>query len=179
VGRISRVRRVRASTTRRFAIWPRPAETSRLFIDAVVLALVTHTAVAYGGMRQEPQAQRGGLAPWQVRRVTALIDAEFTGSLRIAELAKACGLSASYFVQAFKKSIGMTPHRWLMRRRVEKARELLRKDELPVADIAIACGFANQSHFTRVFGAAAGCPPAEWRRRVQPVTLATAMSYVA
>jgi AraC family transcriptional regulator len=142
-----------------------PEQASRLFVDYVTRALAVHVAVKYGHMR-EPQLHRtGGLSPWQLRRARALLDARLDATVRIADLASACGLSASYFVQAFKKSTGMTPHRWLLRRRVEKAKALLRDRERPPADIALACGFANQSHFTRVFGAVAGCPPGEWRRR--------------
>ncbi len=94
-----------------------------------------------------------------------MMDAHLDANIRVADLAAPCGLSSSYFVQAFKKSTGMTPHRWLMQRRVEKAKELLRNSETPAADVALACGFANQSHFTRVFSSVVGCPPGEWRRR--------------
>jgi AraC-like DNA-binding protein len=59
----------------------------------------------------------------------------------------------------------VTPHQWLIERRVDTAKRLLKNDDLPLAQIALACGFANQSHFTRVFKLATGCTPAAWQRR--------------
>ena len=87
------------------------------------------------------------------------------GDVTIVDLARQCGLSAGYFVSAFKRSTGVTPHRWLTHRRVDSAKRLLNDRDVPVAQIAVACGFANQSHFTRVFRAVTGCTPAAWRRR--------------
>ena len=113
---------------------------------------------------REPTPCRGGLSPSQLRRAQALIEAHLDANIRIADLAKPCGLSSSYFVQAFKKSIGMTPHRWLLHRRVDKAKSLLRGGVPPQSEIALACGFANQSHFTRVFRGVVGCPTGSWRR---------------
>jgi AraC-like DNA-binding protein len=144
----------------------RPEEANRLFVDFVTLAVAAHAAKKYGHLR-EPTPYRGGLSPSQLRRTQALIDAHLDANIRIADLAKPCGLSSSYFVQAFKKSTGMTPHRWLLHRRVERAKSLLCEGRMPASEIALACGFANQSHFSRVFGAIVGCPPASWRRQVR------------
>jgi AraC-like DNA-binding protein len=141
-----------------------PAEANRLFVDFVTLAVAAHAATKYGHMR-EPTPFRGGLSPSQLRRAQALIASHLDANIRIADLARSCGLSSSYFVQAFKKSTGMTPHRWLLHRRVEKAKSLLREGVLPPSEIALACGFANQSHFTRVFRGVVGCPPGSWRRQ--------------
>ncbi len=148
-------------------VFAQPDEASRLFVDCVTLAVASHAAVKYGHMREAPQRRTGGLSPWQLRRAQAMMDAHLDANIRVADLAAPCGLSASYFVQAFKKTTGMTPHRWLMQRRVDKAKELLRNSGMPAADVALACGFANQSHFTRVFSGAVGCPPGEWRRRMR------------
>lgn len=145
-----------------------PEQASHLFVDHVTLAVATHVAATYGRMSERRYHHSGGLSPWQHRRALALLDERLDGNLRIADLAKQCGLSGSYFTQAFKKSAGVTPHRWLMQRRIEKARELLRNPGMTPAEIALACGFANQSHFTRVFRAVVGCPPVEWRRRCYP-----------
>jgi AraC family transcriptional regulator len=142
----------------------RPEAASRLFIDHVTRAVAHHVAVTYGRMHaRHPSA--AGLAPWQQRRATEFIDAHLDGNLTIVELARQCGLSASYFTTAFKRSVGATPHQWLINRRVERAKRLLQDGGTPLAQIALACGFANQSHFTRVFKAVTGCPPTEWRRR--------------
>ena len=115
-------------------------------------------------MRAEsPRA--GGLAPWQRRRICDAIDATLDGDVTIAQLARECGLSRSYFTHAFRQTMGITPHRWLMQRRVEKAMATLLQDlDLPLGQIALACGFASQSHFTRVFSGVVGCTPGQWRR---------------
>lgn len=141
-----------------------PDETSRLFVDHVVRALAHHVAVTYGQARSRT-LPRGGLTPWQQRRATEFVAAHLDGNVTIADLANQCGLSAGYFVSAFKRSTGVTPHRWLTERRVDTARRLLERGEMPVAQVALACGFANQSHFTRVFRLVTGCTPAAWRRR--------------
>lgn len=107
---------------------------------------------------------RGGLAPWQERRATAMLAERLDGGVGIGELAQACGLSPGHFARAFQRSTGMPPHRWLTLRRVDRARDLLARTELPLAEVALACGFAGQSHFGRVFAAAVGESPGAWRR---------------
>ena len=146
-------------------VFRRPERASPLFLESVALAVATHVAVTYGHMRGDRRHQRGGLAPWQRRRAVALMDAHLDGNVRTADLARECGLSSGHFTQAFKTSTGVTPHRWLLRRRVDKAMEVLWDPARTLSDIALSCGFADQSHFTRVFSALVGCPPGEWRRR--------------
>ena len=89
------------------------------------------------------------------------------GTVRIADLARECGLSMSHFIQAFKRAIGMTPHRRLAERRIKKAKALPQTNA-PLSHVALACGFASQSHFTRVFTELVGAPPGQWRRHLAP-----------
>jgi AraC-like DNA-binding protein len=110
------------------------------------------------------EVPRGGLAAWQQRRATAMLEARLDGQVGIAELASACGLSPSHFAHAFRRSIGMPPHRWLLHRRIDLARDLLMRTAMPLADIALDCGFAGQSHFGRVFADLIGTSPGAWRR---------------
>lgn len=93
------------------------------------------------------------------------IAARLDGNVTVADIARHCGLSVGHFVSAFKQSTGLTPHHWLIERRVDEAKRLLKHGKLPLAQIALACGFANQSHFTRVFRLTTGFTPAAWRRR--------------
>ena len=90
--------------------------------------------------------------------------ARLNGEVTLEALAQECGLSRSHFARAFKKTTGLPAHRWLLDRRIERARELLLNSRLPIADVADRCGFANQSHLTRVFTNALGVSPGEWRR---------------
>ncbi len=146
----------------------RPAEANALFVSAVLLAVATHVAGTYGSVTQPAAGARGGLARWQRDRAEALLRSRLDGHIELAELARECGLSPSYFARAFRQSFGASPHRWLTERRLERAMRLLAETPMPVAEIAVACGFADQSHFTRVFTRHAGTSPAAWRRTMRP-----------
>jgi AraC family transcriptional regulator len=142
----------------------RPECAGKLFLDHVVLALNTHFAYAYGGMRSAPRASRGGLAPWQERRCKELMNARLADQLSLNELAKQCRLSISHFARAFRQTTGESPHRWLLKRRIEAAKELLISSERGISEVALDCGFTDQSHLTRVFSVMVGAPPGVWRR---------------
>lgn len=143
-----------------------PEQVSRLFLDHVTLAAALHVAQRYGGMTPNSRPVSGGLAPWQEKRAKQILSESLDGDVPIAALARECGLSVGYFSRAFKKSVGETPHRWLTRCRVETAKSLLRERDLPLASVARACGFADQSHFSRVFGREVGITPGTWRQCV-------------
>jgi AraC family transcriptional regulator len=137
---------------------------SEVFTDHVTLALQTHFAQHYGGMRIRSESTRGALAPWQLRLAKEMLTAHLSSRVSIAQISSECGLSASHFARAFKCSTGMSPYRWLVGRRIEKAADLLRHSALSVAEIALICGFSDQSHLTRMFGTTKGAPPGRWRR---------------
>jgi transcriptional regulator GlxA family with amidase domain len=140
------------------------SETSALYADHVARAFALHIASTHGEMRPGERLLRGGLAPWQQRRARELIDSRLDGTLSLPELARACELSVRHFARAFRQSTGQSPHRWLTYRRLEKAKSLLEGSARTLADIAQACGFASQSHFTRVFTGVVGTSPGAWRR---------------
>jgi AraC family transcriptional regulator len=83
----------------------------------------------------------------------------------VEEVARQCNMSVSQFGRTFKKATGQTPHRWLVYLRLERAKDLLLRSTLPLAEIALACGFSEQSHFTRTFSRLVGTSPGEWRRQ--------------
>ena len=141
-----------------------PDQASQLFVDHVLLAVGVHVAQTYGGMRALPRPARGGLAPWQVRRAKEILCANLDGRVQLKEVARECRLSVSHFSRAFRRSMGVAPHNWLLTRRVEVAKEKLRDDRLSLSDVALACGFADQSHLTRVFTRMVGVSPGAWRR---------------
>lgn len=142
-----------------------PEHAHPLFLDHVVLAMTGHVAAAYGGV-VNVHARRGGLAAWQLKRAMELMAGSLVNGPALTDVARECGLSSRHFARAFRQSTGIPPHRWLMKHRVEQAKALLRTRALPLADIALRCGFADQSHFTRVFSREAGVGPGEWRRRL-------------
>jgi AraC-like DNA-binding protein len=143
-----------------------PHEANELFASHLMLTFGLYVTATYAGL-SAPRPRQGGLNAWQERVARELIDAHIDGSLALQTVAEACGLSTSHFAHAFKASIGMAPHRWLLLRRVARARDLLRRTRDSLTDVALACGFADQSHFTRVFRRATGHTPRAWKQMVQ------------
>ncbi len=141
-----------------------PQQANRLFVDHVSLAVGIHVAQTYGGMRPVSRPARGGLAPWQERRAKEILCANLDGSVPLKDVARECRLSVSHFSRAFRRSMGVAPHNWLLMRRVEVAKDKLRNTRLSLSDVALACGFAEQSHLTRVFTGMVGVSPGAWRR---------------
>jgi AraC-like DNA-binding protein len=142
----------------------RPEQANRMFVEYVTFALGAHVAQAYGGLRPGSRRQKGGLAGWQEKRAKEALSASLRGEATLRDVARQCGLSVSHFSRAFKDTTGVAPHQWLVHRRVEVAKSLLKAGRLSLSDIASECGFANQSHFTRVFSRIAGLSPGAWRR---------------
>lgn len=140
------------------------APPNRLFLDHVGWALSAHMAERYGEFTPLKALGKGMLAPWQERRAKERIEAQIGGDLSLADLAAECGLSVGYFARAFKVTTGVPPYQWLLNRRVERAKHLLSQSELSIVEIAFACGFADQSHLTRIFSRMTGTSPASWRR---------------
>ena len=149
----------------------RPGEVTSLAADHIFLAIVAHLAATYGGFRSEalkPETRRRGtLTPLQERRVTDRLLGDLKVDTGLLELAALCGLSRSHFARAFRQTTGLPPHRWLLMQRVRQAKALLQATTLPLAEIALECGFADQSHLTRVFSRWVGLSPGAWRRQRQ------------
>ena len=107
-----------------------------------------------------------GLAPWQAREVREFIDASLDSTIRLRDCASKARLSAGYFSHAFKATFGTTMGRYVRRRRIEHAQRLMLLSKAPQSQIALACGFADQAHYCRVFRNVVGLTPNAWRRRV-------------
>lgn len=139
----------------------------RSFVDQVRSALRVYlsSCAQNGGLRHLP---RGSLPAWKERRVKELMQSQLSCKLSLERLAKECDLSVRHFTRAFALSTGSSPRRYLLQLRLERARQLLMDAELPLNEVAMACGFADQSHFTRAFSAAQGMSPGAWRRNLSP-----------
>jgi AraC family transcriptional regulator len=142
------------------------AAINALFVDRVSLALQAHVVAQYGGGAAQSLRRNGGLTRSQEQRAKHYLVETDTADLSLAGAAATCGLSRSYFSKAFKAATGRTPHRWLLEHRIEQAKQRLRGADA-IADIALDCGFTDQSHFTRVFTHMVGKPPGAWRRHCQ------------
>lgn len=109
-------------------------------------------------------AHRGGLARWQLQRVRAEIDAHLSESISNRQLAECARLSQFHFARAFRQSTGISPQRYVIRRRIERAVHLMLSTDAKLCEIAADSGFADQSHLSRRFAEAFGAAPRAWRR---------------
>ncbi|MGN6480293.1 helix-turn-helix domain-containing protein [Luteibacter sp.] len=105
-----------------------------------------------------------GLAPWQARRVAAHVDENLGFAITIDHLSTLAGLSSSYFCRAFKDTFGEPPHAFIMRKRVERAQQLMLQTREPLSQIALACGLSDQAHLCNLFRRLVGQSPSHWRR---------------
>ena len=137
--------------------------SGRLFLDSVEQALAATLVDRYAVRRPSLATYRGGLTPARLRRVTELVHAKIEEELTLHEMAQCAGLSTSHFLETFRKSTGESPHQFVLRQRVERAKEMLRDAEMRVLDVAVACGFKTQQHFARVFRQMCGASPTEYR----------------
>ncbi len=146
------------------------SDVARLLADAqsalardpdAALRYISHASALL--VRPEP-AGAGGLAAWQANKVAAYITANLAEPITIEDLADQVGLSASYFSRAFRATFGEAPYVHVLRRRIEHACDLMLATPDPLSQIAIDCGLADQSHFTRLFRRFIGTTPHAWRR---------------
>lgn len=120
---------------------------------------------AHAPVRRE---HRGGLSKSQLRRVNEHIDDRLCDDLRLGDLAALIGMSEFHFSRQFKRTTGLAPHQYLVRRRVERAKRLLRETDMPVAEVALNSGFAHQSHLSNWFRRAVRTSPARYRAALRP-----------
>ena len=125
------------------------------------------------------EAGPGQLAGWQVHRLKAFIDDHLDETIHITDLAKIARRSAAYFCRAFKRTFGETPHAYIVRRRLHRARHLMLTTDMALSEIAHACGFTDQAHLCRLFRQSHRQSPAAWRRERREGTRATHASQAA
>jgi AraC family transcriptional regulator len=149
-----------------------PAITARakpgsLILDQFQLILGAHLVQKYGGIPRIDLPSVRGLAVWQKRRALELLRQNLDGNLRLGDLAKECGLSVTHFARSFKAEFGLSSHQWLIRQRIDRAKELLSSTKLSLIDVAAQSGFGDQAAFTRTFHRIVGASPGRWRREYQ------------
>jgi AraC family transcriptional regulator len=138
--------------------------SGRLFMDSVEQAMAV-TLVEGHAVRHRPvQIYRGGLGSARLRRIKELVDAKMGDDLSLDEMAQSIGLSTAHFARMFRKSTGETPHQFVLRQRVERAKTMLRVPDARVLDVAVACSFTTQQHFAQVFRDVCGVSPTQYRQ---------------
>lgn len=139
------------------------AELARAAAAGARLAAEGSVAELIAALAPQPLRLSGGLTPRQMRLLTDWAEARLDQPIRLADMAALTGLSEFHFHRMFRLSAGCTPQAFITTRRIARARDLL-AGPLPLAQIALACGFSSQSHLTRAFHAQSGLTPAAWRR---------------
>lgn len=144
----------------------RPSLGSRLMVDGLLRAIAGLLVSSDAAQQVEP-CERIYLSPPKLKRVIEFIEANLNESIGLDDLAEAAGLSANHFLRVFKLATGETPYHFLRARRLERARQLLIENSMPLAELALECGFANQAHFTAAFSRELGISPGRYRRTVR------------
>jgi AraC family transcriptional regulator len=138
--------------------------SGRLFLDSVEQALAVALVNGYALRHRSVQTYRGGLGSGRLRKIKEFVGAKMDDDLTLCEMAQSVDLSSAHFSRMFRKSTGVTPHQFVLRQRVERAKEMLRSADARVMDVAVACGFKTQQHFAQIFRRACGNSPTEYRR---------------
>ncbi|WP_295471390.1 AraC family transcriptional regulator [uncultured Pseudomonas sp.] len=141
--------------------WHEPGE--RLLTSSLAHDMLSHALLTQVGLRDGLRL-KGGLAPHLCKRLVDFIETHLDEGLSLGQLAELCALSEYHFARMFRSSFGMPPHRYVLQRRLQRARHLLRESAVPLGDVALACGFASASHFTNRFRQAMGATPGEYRQ---------------
>jgi AraC family transcriptional regulator len=139
------------------------APAGRLYGETLSLAMAVYLARRYGVPGQKIRRHRGGLPGHRLRLVLEYVRAHLARDLRLADLAAVAGMSPHYFTALFRQSTGQTPHHYVLAERIARAKRLLRNPTLTTLEIALAVGFADASHFTKVFRRVVGETPTRYR----------------
>jgi AraC family transcriptional regulator len=153
-------RLVEAVNAERIAGFP----SGRLFLDSVEQALAVALVNGYAVRHRSVQTYRGGLGSARLRKIKEFVATKMEEELTLREMAQSVELSTAHFSRMFLKSTGETPHHFVLRQRVERAKEMLHSADARVMEVAVACGFKTQQHFAQVFRHVCGASPTEYRQ---------------
>lgn len=139
----------------------------RCYGESVAAAMAVHLVSRYSQREIEIRDNRGGLAPYQLRRAREFVEAHLSENVGLAEIAAAAGLSPFHFARSFKASTGLTPHQFLVKCRLERARELLLSRDHSISEVALLAGFCDQSHLSAHFKRLYGATPKQFMREAR------------
>jgi AraC family transcriptional regulator len=141
--------------------------SGRLYAESLSNVLAVHLLRYYAVSTLRPATFTGGLSAAKLKQVTDFIGENYSHDLKLAELAQVAGMSSFHFAREFKRTTGTTPHQYLIKFRVERAKALLAKNEVPLVEVSLRSGFSHQSHFTRLFRKITGTTPHSYRLTLQ------------
>ncbi len=146
---------------------PSDLASARRLIDQLT-EMLTRPGLGGAAVREletpQPEQREGGMPLWKARKAAALIDDSLEAVVQIEDVAHHVNLSSAHFARTFRVSFGMTFSRFVLQRRLIRARSLMLDTPSKLADISLRCGFADQAHMTRHFSKEVGLSPARWRR---------------
>ena len=137
--------------------------SGRLYAESLSNVLAVHLLRYYSVSTARAVTFTGGLSAKRLRDVTEFISDNYNRDLKLAELAQVAGMSSFHFAREFKRTTGTTPHQYLIKLRIERAKSLLATRDLPLIEVGLRTGFCHQSHFTRLFRRVTGLTPNAYR----------------
>jgi len=135
----------------------------RLYGESLGTALAIYVAQRYASVSPILATYRDGMPPARLKRVLEYIDANLDENVKLSDLSEAAGMSLYHFAKLFKQSTGESPHQFVLRRRIERAKELLRNPKMSVLEASVRTGFVDQRHFAKVFRRIVGATPTGYR----------------
>jgi AraC family transcriptional regulator len=144
----------------------RPHEVCSLYLDQVFLAIRDHVASTYGVFHRKETLDRGGISGHQMNIALEFIEANLSKEYGLEDIAKACAASVSSLTRGFKATLGVSPHQWVLGRRIALVQRLMSETKKSLSEIADLSGFSDRSHLSRVFATRVGMSAAVWRRQL-------------
>lgn len=139
------------------------AATNTLYVETMATALTAHLLQYYSAQQVAIRNYSGGLSKTKLKQIANYIEEHLEQDLSLMELSSVAQMSRHHFARLFKQSMGVSPHQYVIRQRVERAKHLLLREELSVSEVAYQVGFANQSHLSRHFKRLIGVTPKQIR----------------
>ena len=138
----------------------------KLYLESLTQVLVINLLRNYSVFEPVFRKYNDGLAPYKLRQTIDYIHAYLDRDLSLKVMAEQIGMSRSYFAVRFKQAMGISPHQYVNQQRIKQAKQLLKERKLAIAEIALECGFASQSHLNKVFCSYVGMTPKSYREQL-------------
>jgi AraC family transcriptional regulator len=135
----------------------------QLYADCISIAIIARLLASTNRLASAERPKVGELARWRLKRAIDYVEARLDKPVSLADVASSAGLTRMHFAAQFRAATGLRPHEYLLRRRIERAQEMLVGTGMSLVDVALSVGFQTQAHFTSVFKRYAGQPPRAWR----------------